>query len=134
MSTAPTRVRPPSKRSWLSLALAGACGVLLGALLATALGGATRTTRTETRRVTVPSPPLAGGTVITKTLVPTLVGEPLDVARQRAERMRFALKIDSGGGVFGVLREGNWEVVAQRPVAGELLEQGSTVRVDIVRR
>jgi hypothetical protein len=39
-----------------------------------------------------------------------------------------------GGGLFGVRRDANWEVVAQRPPPGELLEQGSTLRVDIVRR
>jgi len=134
VSTEPTRVRPPSRRSWAGLALATACGFLLGVLVVTTLGGTEGATRTETQRITVPGTVTGGGTVITKTLVPPIVGEPLDVARQRAERARFAITVDSGGGVFGVVRDENWEVVAQRPGPGELIEQGSTIHVDIVKR
>ena len=133
MSDEPTRVRPPARRPWVGLALAAVCGVLLGVLVATTVGGV-GATRTETQRVTVPAPGAGGGTVITKTLIPPMIGEPLDVARERAERQRFALTVDSGGGVFGVLRDENWEVVAQRPGPGELIEQGSTIHVDIVKR
>ncbi len=134
MSTAPTRVRPPPQRSWLSLGLAAACGFLLGVLLVTTLGSAGGATRTETQRVTVPGAVTNGGTVITKTVVPAMVGEPLDVAKQRAERARFQVTVDAGGGLFGVRRDENWEVVAQRPGPNELLEQGSTVHVDLVKR
>lgn len=134
MSTAPTRVRPPSRRSWVSLALAGACGLLLGLLVATALPGTGDETLTQTERITVPGTVTNGGTVITRTLIPPIVGEPLDVAKQRAERARFDLVVDSGGGLFGVRRDENWEVVAQRPGPGELIEQGSTIHVDVVRR
>ena len=132
MSDEPTRVRPPARRAWAGRALAAVCGLLLGVLVATTVGGV-GATRTETQRVTV-SAPASGGTVITKTLIPPMIGEPLDVARKRAERQRFALTVDSGGGVFGVLRDENWEVVAQRPGPGELIEQGSTIHVDIVKR
>ncbi len=134
MSDPPTRVRPPSPRSWVSLGLAAACGFLLGALLVTTLGGADGGTRTETQRITVPGAVTNGGTVITKTLIPPVVGEPLDVAKRRSERARFQLTVDSGGGLFGVRRDENWEVVAQRPGPGELIEQGSTIHVDIVKR
>lgn len=132
MSEEPTRVRPPSRGSWLSLLLATACGVLLGVLVVATLGGTDEPARTET--VTVPGTVTGGGTVITKTLIPPVVGEPLDVAKQRAERARFQISVDSGGGLFGVRQDDNWEVVAQRPGAGELVEQGSTIHVDIVRR
>ncbi|MCW3010403.1 MAG: domain containing protein [Solirubrobacterales bacterium] len=137
MSEEPTRVLPASssRRPWIALALATACGFLLGALVVTTLGGATGATRTETQRITVPAATVTnGGTVITRTVVPPIVGEPLDVAKGRVERARFRLTVDSGGGLFGVRRDENWEVVAQRPGPGELLEQGSTVHVDIVRR
>lgn len=131
----PTRVRPPSPgRSWAALLLATACGVLLGALVVATLGGTDGGTRTETERITVPGTVTGGGTVITRTLVPRMVGEPLDVAKERAERARFALTVDSGGGVFGVIRDENWEVVAQRPGPDQLFEQGSTIHVDIVKR
>jgi hypothetical protein len=131
---APTRVRPPAQRSWLSLGLAAACGFLLGVLLVTTLGGADSATRTETQRITVPGAVTNGGTLITKALIPPIVGEPLNLAKARAERARFQITVDSGGGVFGVRRDENWEVVAQRPGPGELIEQGSTIHVDIVRR
>jgi len=134
VTTAPTRVRPPPGGSWLSLGLAAACGFLLGILLVTTVGGAADATRTITQRITVPSAVTNGGTLITKTLIPPIVGEPLDVAKSRAQRARFQITVDSGGGVFGVRRDENWEVVAQRPGPGELIEQGSTIHVDIVRR
>lgn len=134
MSEHPTRVLPPGGRSVVSLALAAACGFLLGVLLITTVGGTDAPTRTETVRVTVPGTVTGGGTVITKTLIPAIVGEPLDVAKVRAQRARFQITVDSGGGLFGVRTDDNWEVVAQRPGAGELVEQGSTIHVDIVRR
>ena len=135
MSTEPTRVRPPVTRSWATLALATACGFLLGLLVVATLGLADGgETRTETQRVTVTGAVTNGGTVITRTLVPPMVGEPLDVAKARAARAKFGVTVDSGGGVFGVLRDENWEVVAQRPGPDELIEQGSTIHVDIVKR
>lgn len=134
MSEEPTRVRAPARRSWISLGLAAACGFLLGVLLVTTLGGTDGATRIETRRITVPGAVTNGGTVITKTLIPPIVGEPLDVAKQRSARARFQITVDSGGGLFGVRRDQNWEVVAQRPGPGELIEQGSTIHVDIVKR
>lgn len=129
------RTRRPSVGSWVSLALATACGFLLGALVITTVGGGDVTT-TQTLTVTAPGSvtPPSGGTVITKTRIPALVGERLDVARERAARARFDLVIDSGGGIFGVRIDENWEIVAQRPGADELVEQGSTIRVDIDRR
>lgn len=134
MSPEPTRVRPPSARSWVSLAVAAACGLLLGVLVTTVLSSPEEEIRTRTERITVPATVTNGGTVITRTLIPPIVGEPLDVAKERAERARFELVVDSGGGLFGVRRDENWEVVAQRPGPGELIEQGSTIHVDVVRR
>jgi hypothetical protein len=155
VSEEPTRVhRRPEARSWTGLALALACGFLLGVLVVAVLGGAKGAgTDTVTQRVTVAVAPAPGATqtatapatttappttstptVITRTLVPELVGEPLDSAKDRTKRQKFQLTVDSGGGVFGVIRDENWTVVAQRPDAGTLLEQGSTVHVDIVRK
>jgi beta-lactam-binding protein with PASTA domain len=111
------------------IALAAAAGFLAGVLLVLALGGGGDTkTKTVTASVT------NGGTVITTTTVPQLVGQPLDVARERVERSKFDLAIDKGGGVFGVVVEHNWQVTSQDPPAGTKLEQGSTVHVDIDRR
>ena len=131
----PPRDRGAGRRRVAALALAAACGFLLGVLGVATLGGGNPSTTTLTRRVTVPAPALTtGGTVITKTVVPAVVGETLDVAKQRAGRAKFAVSVDAGGGLFGVLRDQNWEVVAQRPAPDALLEQGSTIHVDIVKR
>ncbi|MTD43138.1 PASTA domain-containing protein [Conexibacter sp. W3-3-2] len=140
--TEPTRVQPPPERrfSTLGLVLTGAAGFLVGILLVAALGGAkgrsTETVtvaRTTTVTRTVPGPVTNGGTVIVTTAVPDVVGQPLDVARQRLERSGFDTDVE-GGGLFGVIEESNWQVVAQSPQPGGQLEQGSTVQVAIERR
>jgi beta-lactam-binding protein with PASTA domain len=113
----------------VKLAITAAAGFLAGVLLVLALGGGARgDAKTVTAAIT------NGGSVIVSTTVPQLVGQPLDVARQRIERARFDLVVDQGGGIFGVLVEGNWQVTKQTPAAGTLLEQGSTVHVDVERR
>jgi PASTA domain len=113
------------------LAVAAAGGFLVGVLLVLALGGGTTT---KTKTVTARASQTHGGTVVVTTTVPQLVGQPLDLARQRVERARFDLVVDHGGGLFGVLVEHNWQVSSQTPAAGAKLEQGSTVHVDIERR
>jgi beta-lactam-binding protein with PASTA domain len=119
----------------MALALAGAIGFLGGVLLVAALGGAKGVTTTVTQRAAAPSGQTVTGpgSVIVRTVVPDLVGQPLDVAKARLDRSRFDADV-SGGGFFGVLDEGSWEVVRQDPAAGTFLEQGSTVHVDIQRR
>ncbi|MCW2998693.1 MAG: domain containing protein [Solirubrobacterales bacterium] len=136
----PTRIDPagPTGRwrpSRLTVALSGASGFLAGVLLVAALGGTPTITQTETRRVTVTAAPATAtsGTVITITAVPRLVGERLDTARERLEAARFQADITRGGGLFGPLDDGNWVVVAQDPVAGTQLQQGSSVRIQIER-
>jgi hypothetical protein len=135
-----TRIDPagPAARrrpTHLTLALAAAGGFLLGVLLVAALGGTPTVTRTSritgTQQVPVTLP--ADATVITITAVPSLVGERLDTAKQRLDEARFDVDVN-GGGLFGVLDDSNWEVVAQEPAAGTPLRQGSTVHVDIERR
>lgn len=128
----PAARRRPTR---LTVALAGAAGFLAGVLLVAALGGTPTVTRTSritvTQKVATTLP--AGATVITLTAVPALVGERLDTAKQRLEESRFDVDVN-GGGLFGVLQDSNWEVVAQDPPAGTSLRQGSTVHVDIERR
>jgi PASTA domain-containing protein len=119
----------------LSLALAAAVGFLAGVVLVAALGGAKGVTRTVTERAAAPGAGVTttAGTVIVRTVVPDLVGQPLDVAQDRLARARFDADV-RGGGLFGVLDAGNWQVTAQDPPPGTFLEQGSTVHVDVERR
>jgi hypothetical protein len=130
-----TRVLRGSGGGWspLAVALAAALGFLLGALLVAAVaGGGLERTRTVVERVTVPGPVTRPGPVITTTTLPPVVGERLDVARERLERQQFTVELD-GGGLFGVLSENRWVVVAQRPGPGERREVGSRVVLTIER-
>nr|WP_246345294.1 PASTA domain-containing protein [Conexibacter arvalis] len=72
-------------------------------------------------------------TVITRTAVPDVTGERLDVAHERLERAGFLVKEEKGG-LFGTIVDSNWEVVEQDPAAETLLERGSTVRITLDRR
>lgn len=125
--------------SWPGAALIAACAFLAGALLALGAGaldgGEDQSQRVATRTVTVavPATRTTGSTTIETTAVPDLVSQPLDTARERLERASFEADVE-GGGVFGVIDDDNWEVVAQRPEAGEQLELGSSVQVVIARR
>lgn len=119
-----------------TLALGGACGFLAGVLAVIAIGaadgGATRTVVRE-RTVTVAGAVTTGGTVITRTAVPALVGERLDVAKDRLDRAGFDPDVE-GGGILGIIRDANWEVVTQDPGPGVMLEQGSSVHLRVERR
>jgi beta-lactam-binding protein with PASTA domain len=119
-----------------ALALGAACGFLAGVLAVVALGGVGGETRTVTRAqtVTVTNPTITnGGTVIVQTAVPALVGERLDVARDRLDRAGFDPDVE-GGGIFGIVKDSNWEVVTQDPGPGVMLEQGSSVHIRVEKR
>ena len=112
----------------LAIALAAACGLLAGILVTLAVDGGD--TKTITRTVQRPGP---GETVITKSPLPDVTGERLDIARERIERQDFLVEIE-GGGALGVIQEDNWKVVSQTPPAQTALESGSTVTLVIDRR
>jgi hypothetical protein len=115
---------------WLGTALAAALAALAGVLVTLALGGG----RSDTiRTVTVTTHPLPDATLIAKTAVPGVVGERLDVAKDRVRRTGFIAVVE-GGGILGVLRDRNWQVQSQDPVGGKVLETGSTVRLRVERR
>jgi PASTA domain. len=120
------------------VALAVASGFLAGVLVVVALGSGGDDTRTITREavrtVTVASPTITnGGTVIVTTAVPTLVGERLDVAKDRLQRSGFDPDV-AGGGIFGIVEDSNWQVVTQDPGPGVMLEQGSSVHIRVEKR
>jgi hypothetical protein len=128
-------VRNLGAPSWPAVVLGVACGALLGALVALVFtGGDDPPLRAETvtiaRTVTVPTATTTPGTVVTRTLVPDVVGQRLDIAKRQLQARRFEVDVD-GGGVFGVIRERNWRVTEQHPAAGVYLEQGSSVRVKV---
>lgn len=117
-----------------SALLGAACGFLLGVLAVVGLDRGDTKTITRSQTVTVvETTQTTGGTVIVRTAVPPLVGERLDVARDRLDRAGFDPDVE-GGGVFGIVRDSNWQVVTQNPGPGVLLEQGSSVEIRVERR
>jgi beta-lactam-binding protein with PASTA domain len=119
-----------------ALGIGTACGFLAGVLVVVALGSGGGDTKTVTREhtVTVVSNTLTnGGTVIVKTAVPDLVGERLDVAKDRIDRAGFDADVE-GGGTFGIIVDSHWQVVTQDPGPGVELEQGSTVHIRVEKR
>jgi beta-lactam-binding protein with PASTA domain len=113
-----------------------ACGFLVGVLAVVVIGGtgSDTTTVTRERTVTVAAPTITnGGTVVVQAPVPALVGERLDVAKDRLHRAGFDPDVE-GGGVFGIVRDANWEVVTQDPGPGVMLEQGSSVHIRVEKR
>jgi len=122
--------------STLGVALAAASGFLAGIVLVVLLGGAkgpATDTVTVARTVSVPVAATNPGTVIITTAVPDVVGQRLNVAKDRVKRAGFDLDV-VGGGLLGVIVDSNWEVTSQEPAPGGQLEQGSTVEVRIERR
>lgn len=128
------RLSPPT---WPTVVLGAACGVLFGALVAIAVNGdsapAAPAPRTITVDKTVTAPPTTtAGTVIVRTLVPDLVGQPLDVAKDRLAQRKFDADVD-GVGFLGGLFEHDYRVTEQSPSAGTYLEQGSSVHIVVKR-
>jgi PASTA domain len=118
----------------LNIALAAAGGFLAGIVLVAALGGPAAKVRTVTAPAvaTAPGTTTTGGRVVASTTVPDIIGDRLDIAKQRIRRAGFVVN-QSGGGLLGVIRDHNWQVVAEDPTAGTSLQLGSTVTVDIQR-
>jgi hypothetical protein len=115
---------------WVGVALAAALAALAGVLVTVALGGGSSDT---VRTVTVVTHPPPQATLIAKTAVPGVVGERLDVAKDRVRRAGFIALVE-GGGILGVLRDRNWQVASQDPVGGQVLQTGSTVHLRVERR
>src|SRR4051795_12399492 len=55
-------------------------------------------------------------------VMPDVTGKKLDVAKSAIKDVGFEdeVKVD-GGGVFGVVKESNWEVCDQSPAAGQVV-------------
>jgi beta-lactam-binding protein with PASTA domain len=64
--------------------------------------------------------------------VPSLVGQPLDVAEQRLDDLGLQ-PAETGGGLFGVIFRSDWDVCETSPPAGTSVRRGSTVELLIDR-
>lgn len=115
------RRQPGSLKVALGAGVGFLCGVLLIVVLAVA-GGDESAAPTTTAR-----PPAVVGVP-----VPDVVGLRLDVARDRLEAEGLEVE-RSGGGLFGVVVESNWQVDAQTPTAGIRLARGARVELFVDR-
>ena len=144
----PTRILkvPGGGYTAWAVALVAAMGVLVGVLLVVLLGGgsggggdsadaspATARTTTVVQRVTVPQPITTPGEAVVTTTVPGVIGERLDVAKERLEAAGFDTDA-RGGGTFGIVVDSNWVVVAQSPQPTERRQVGSLVTLDVEKR
>ncbi len=64
--------------------------------------------------------------------VPSLAGQPLDVAEQRLDALGLRSS-EEGGGLFGVLVPSDWNVCQTSPGPGTMVRRGSTVSLLIDR-
>src|SRR4051812_3001431 len=63
--------------------------------------------------------------------MPDVTGKKLDVAQSDIKRAGFEGKAEVlGGGVFGVIKESNWEVCEQTPAPGQPLTKAPRLKVD----
>jgi hypothetical protein len=144
VSPIPTEVQPPPlppepvrihgrrpQPSWVLVALVGSLGFVAGIVLAIGAGAGTDTKTVTVVRgpATTPGPP---PTVITKVSVPDLANVRLDVAKSQIQAQGWHAKV-KGGGLFGVVVDSNWTVVAQEPKPGTLLQRGGTITVDVIK-
>jgi hypothetical protein len=109
---------------WLKVALGAGVGFLCGVLLIVVLAVSGNDGRPATAG--------ARTATVVQLAVPDVVGLRLDDARERLEGDGFDVK-RSGGGVFGVVVESNWQVEAQTPTAGTRSDPGATVEVFVDR-
>jgi hypothetical protein len=142
----PTEVQPPPpasepvrihgrrpRPSWVLVALVGALGFTAGIVLAIGAGAGTDTKTVTVTRAPAPAKPTgAPPTVITKVSVPDLSNVRLDVAKSQIHAQGWHVKV-KGGGLFGVLVDSNWTVVAQDPKPGTLLQRGGSITVDVIK-
>lgn len=64
-------------------------------------------------------------------VMPTVVGQTLDVALSDVKRAGFSDDVEVlGGGVFGIIDKSNWTVCEQEPAAGQAIANTPRLRVD----
>jgi serine/threonine protein kinase len=115
----PRRRRRPRRRRQFAIAL-------LALLIAAGLGVAAL--------IAVPRLTNSGGSASKPTgvTVPSLVGQPLDVAERRLDDLGLRSS-EVGGGLFGVLIPSDWEVCETSPAADSMVRPRSTVQLQIDR-
>jgi hypothetical protein len=118
--------------SWILVVLIGASGFIAGVVLAIGFGAGRDTKTVTVTRAPAKAAPATPPTVITKVSVPDLTHVRLDVAKQQIHAQGWHVKV-RGGGLFGVVVDSHWTVVAQDPKPPALLPRGGTITVDVIK-
>lgn len=64
----------------------------------------------------------AGCSAPQDTVMPSVLGSQLDVAKSDIKRAGFSGKVEVlGGGILGIIDESNWQVCEQLPTAGQVV-------------
>ena len=64
-------------------------------------------------------------------VMPTVIGQKLDVALSDIKRAGFSDDVEVlGGGVLGVIDKSNWTVCEQEPAAGQAMTSTPRLKVD----
>jgi serine/threonine protein kinase len=124
----PTEPRPSPRRRGRGLAFV----LALVAIAGLGIAGAIEAPKLSRSTGTAISAEGGGGSEPGGVTVPSLVGQPLDVAEQRLEDLGLSPS-EEGGGIFGVLVPSDWNVCSTSPGAGSVVPPGSTVRLLIGR-
>ena len=123
----PTDPMPRPRRRGRALAF------ILALILLVGLGAAAVIELPDLARNTNTVSASGGGTAAPSGVtVPSVAGQPLDVAEQQLDDLGLNSSED-GGGLFGVLDPANWSVCSTSPTAGSTVSPGSTVSLQIDR-
>jgi serine/threonine protein kinase len=116
----PTQAQPRRRGGPIAIVLA------LLAIAALAVAGAVEAPRLSRNESTVT--PSGETTTPSGVTVPSLIGQPLDVAENRLDDLGLRHS-EEGGGIFGVIIPSDWKVCGMDPGAGSVVPPGSTVRL-----
>jgi hypothetical protein len=121
---------PPTDHLPRSRRRGGTLAFILALLAIAALGvaGAIEAPKLSRSHGSAESTGTGGGSGASGVTVPSLAGQPLDVAEQRLDDLGLH-STEEGSSIFGVLIPSDWEVCETSPSAGTVVSPGSSVRL-----
>jgi serine/threonine protein kinase len=128
-SLPPTDLQPRPRRPGRTLAFILALLAIAGLGVAAAI----EAPKLSRSHETVTASQTGGTSSPSGVTVPSLAGQPLDVAEQQLDQLGLSYTEEGDTGLFGVLIPSDWNVCDTDPAAGTAIAPGSTVRLLIDR-
>jgi serine/threonine protein kinase len=128
-SLPPTDPQPRPRRAGRTLAFI----LALLAIAGLAVGTAIEAPKLSRSHATATTSGTGGTSSPSGVTVPSLAGQPLDVAEQHLDQLGLSYTEEGDTGLFGVLIPSDWSVCDTDPAAGTAVPAGSTVRLLIDR-